>query len=171
MSLVALLAFSFGCRKKIKADFERPPAASVVTEPEPVSEGPEEPEALEVVVDPTEESAVPEEAPPPARPVRRRRPPEPPPPPPPPEEPPSPRLTSEPLTAEIGAIRDTLALTEAILSSLDQAALTAKQREQAAAARAFVTQARRALEEGDYRRASVLADKGIILAEDVRDGS
>lgn len=171
MLLVALSAFSFGCRKKIKTEFDRPPVASTVPEPEPVPEEPEEPEVPEVVVDPPEEPAVPEQAPPPAQPVRRKRPPEPSLPPPPPEEPPSPRLATEPETAETGAIRDTMALTEAILSSLDQESLSTKQREQAAAARAFVTQARRALEEGDYRRASVLADKGLILAEDVRDGS
>jgi hypothetical protein len=64
-----------------------------------------------------------------------------------------------------------LAITEAILSSLEDRSLNTQQREQAAAARAFVAQARKALEEGDFRRASVLADKGLILAQDVRDSS
>jgi hypothetical protein len=166
-----LVLSSLGCHKKVKAEFERPPAASTVPEAEPVPEEPEATEAPVIVAEPPDEEPVPEEVEPPPRPVRRRRPPDPPPPPPAPEEPPSPRLTTEPNNAETGIIRDKLALTEAILSTLEPGSLTVKQREQAAAARAFVTQARKALEEGDYRRALVLADKGLILAEDVRDAS
>ncbi len=160
---------SLGCHKKVKAEFKRPPAASTAPETEPASEEPEVTEAPKILTEPAEETPAPEEIEPPARPVRRSKPSDPPPPPPVPEEPPSPRLTTEPNNAETGIIRDKLALTEAILSALDQDSLTIKQREQAAVARAFVTQARKALEERDYRRASVLADKGLILAEDMRD--
>lgn len=55
----------------------------------------------------------------------------------------------------------------ALLGSIGIRELTPGQTEQLTAARAFVSQARRALEDGDPRRALVLIDKGLILAEDV----
>jgi hypothetical protein len=54
-----------------------------------------------------------------------------------------------------------------LLSSLGGRGLSDGQRDQVAAARGFVAQAQRALDEGDERRALVLVDKGLILAEDV----
>ena len=57
------------------------------------------------------------------------------------------------------------------MSSLSARALSDSQRQQFAAARGFVAQAQRALDEGDERRAIVLIDKGLILAEDVERSS
>lgn len=54
-----------------------------------------------------------------------------------------------------------------LLSSVGGRELSQRQREQVAAARGFVAHAQRALDEGDERRALVLIDKGLILAEDV----
>ena len=54
-----------------------------------------------------------------------------------------------------------------LLSSVGGRELSQGQREQVAAARGFVAQAQRALDKGDERRALVLVDKGLILAEDV----
>ena len=54
-----------------------------------------------------------------------------------------------------------------LLSSVGGRELSQGQREQGAAARGFVAHAQRALDEGDERRALVLIDKGLILAEDV----
>ena len=54
-----------------------------------------------------------------------------------------------------------------LLSSLSTRELSDSERQQFAAARGFVAQAQRALDEGDERRALVLLDKGLILAEDV----
>ncbi|MGH9336583.1 MAG: hypothetical protein ACRD21_22825, partial [Vicinamibacteria bacterium] len=54
-----------------------------------------------------------------------------------------------------------------LLGSISRRNLTSQQADQLVAARGFVSQARKALNEGDPRRALVLIDKGLILAEDV----
>jgi hypothetical protein len=54
-----------------------------------------------------------------------------------------------------------------LLGSIGNRDLTPEQAEQFTAAKAFVSQAHQALDEGDPRRALVLIDKGIILAQDV----
>lgn len=154
----------------MKAEFERPPA--VTTIPDPPENTTEEPdkdlEALEKASEPEEAPAPVSEKPSP-KPVQKPRAaplPEPPPP-----EPAEPRLTTHEDSLEARSIVEKLTRAEAILSTLENRTLTKKQREQLGAARAFVTQARRAYSEKDYRRAAVLADKGLILAEDVRNST
>ena len=101
-----------------------------------------------------------------------RAPPTPPPPEPPddvPAEPPSTeRAGSESVDPELLA---KLARANALMSSLPTRALSDGQRQQFAAARGFVAQAQRAVDEGDERRALVLIDKGLMLAEDVERSS
>jgi hypothetical protein len=168
--LLAVLALFAGCNKKVKAEFERPPAVAAIPEPTdpPTEPSREEIESPEINPEPSDEPVKKEEESPPPRPVPRRRPA--PPPEPPPPDPREPRLTDAD-SPEVLSISDKLTRTEVILAVLRRRSLTAEQREQAATARTFVNQARRALEDGDYRRAAVLADKGLILAEDVRDSS
>lgn len=175
VAIVCLLLLLFplaGCGKKAKAEFGRP--AAVSTEPpleEPPPETPDtEPESSEIAPEPEEVPPPPEEEKPPPRRVRAPKP-EPLPEPEPPPDPPEPSLTSSTDSPEARPILEKLARTEDILSSLRRRPLTTEQQKQAANARAFVSQAKQALEEGDYRRASVLADKGIILAEDLRDST
>lgn len=157
-----------GCNKKVEAVFERPPA--VASDPGPTETPTEQSETDVEPPEPlpeVEEELPPTESTPP--PVKRRpsRIPTSQPAPPPPPDPPLPRLSPGSNGEETRSIRNKLARAEFILSSLGKRTLTAKQREQAAAARAFVSQAKAALEEGDTRRAGVLADKALILARDV----
>jgi hypothetical protein len=161
-----------GCHKKPKVEFDRPPAVSTVPEtPEiPAEPAPQEDEILDALPEAVDEPAPVEEEEPPPKPVRRRRP-APPPEPPPTPDPHEPRLTEGSDSPEVRSIRNKLARADAILNILGRQSLTAVQREQASQARAFVNQAREALQDGDYRRAAVLADKGLILAEDVRESS
>jgi hypothetical protein len=160
-----------GCGKKAKAEFNRPAAVSTVPEPEePPPEPPDTEAEPEITPEPEEKPPPPEEEKPPPRRVRAPKP-EPPPEPEPPADPPEPRLTSSTDSAEARPILEKLARTEDILSSLGRRTLTTEQQKQAANARAFVSQAKQALDDGDYRRAAVLADKGIILAEDLRDST
>jgi outer membrane biosynthesis protein TonB len=171
---VLILAVSglTGCHKKPKVEFERPPAVASIPEtpanPEvPSTDETKEPDSQpEPVVEPTPTEA---ESPPP-KPVRRRKP-LPPPEPQPPPDPHEPRLTEGSDSPEVRSIRNKLARTVAILNIVEKQLLTKEQIEQAASARAFVNQAQEALEEGDYRRAAVLADKGLILAQDVRESA
>jgi hypothetical protein len=53
------------------------------------------------------------------------------------------------------------------MGTLSTRKLSDSQWQQFAAARGFVAQARRALNDGDERRALFLIDKGLILAADV----
>ena len=159
-----------GCHKNAKAEFERPPAVTKI--PEPAEKTSEEKDldldALEKSPEPKEESppATVEPAPKPIRPPEPSPLPEPPPP-----EPSEPRLTINEDSPAARSIVEKLTRAEAILSTLQTRSLTKEQREQLAASRAFVTQARKAYAEKDYRRAAVLADKGLILAEDVRSST
>ncbi len=75
---------------------------------------------------------------------------------------------SAPLDPEVlSKLRQAISL----LGSVQGRTLSNEQREQVTAARAFVTQAREASAEGDERRALVLIDKAVILAEDVERSS
>ena len=58
-----------------------------------------------------------------------------------------------------------------LLDSVEGRRLSNEQREQVTAAKAFVAQACEASAEGDERRALVLIDKAVILAEDVERSS
>jgi len=84
---------------------------------------------------------------------------------PPPEEPPSTTLAgggdADPELAS------KLERASTLLLSVSRRSLTSVQADQLFAARGFVAQAKQALAEGDPRRALVLIDKGLILAEDV----
>lgn len=147
-----------------------PATASVVppepTEPEPPAAEPESeppPEVVdaETVVEPVDPE-------PPSEPARRapRRPPLSEPEPKEPDEPP-------PSTQLSGAdeaspeLVSKLQRAGSLLSSVGDRELSISQKEQLVAARSFVSQARQALADGDERRALVLIDKGLILAEDV----
>jgi hypothetical protein len=167
--LVVTAALS-GCQKKVKAEFERPPAVTNIPDnPESTSEEPDKDlEALEKASEPVEAPTPVAEEPAP-QPVPRPR--ATPPPEPPPPEPAEPRLTINEDSQEARSIVEKLTRAEAILSTLEKRPLTKEQREQLGAARAFVIQARKAYSEKDYRRAAVLADKGLILAEDVRSST
>lgn len=124
---------------------------------EPVSEVEPEPAAEEPEPRPDE---APKSAPPPR------------PPPEPPNQvrkPPSPeRVGNEGVDPELLA---KLERASSLMSSLSARELSDSQRQQFVAARGFVAQAQRALDEGDERRALVLIEKGLILAEDVERSS
>ena len=161
-----------GCTRQVKAEFPRPPATAEIppsdeSEPEPeppaevvVDREPgeldPEPEPAPTIVEP--EPAPPQPAPPPV--AAEPSGPEP--------EPPSTHLA---VPDEAGAVdpevSSKLERAALLLSSVGGRELSQSQREQVAAARGFVAQASRALDEGDERRALVLVDKAIILAEDV----
>lgn len=174
VSALALLSFS-GCAKEVKANFPRPPATATLPLPEerddaePADEtapddGTAEEESPGTVE--AESSEAPAEASRPEPPGNAREP-EPAGPAPPP---PSTQM------GERGVPEDTeltvkLRRAGTLLSSVNLRELSSGQRQQLSAARTFVTQARRALREGDERRALVLLDKGLILAEDLERSS
>ncbi len=164
--LFALLSAN-GCSKEVKAEFPRPPATAAIPPseesqpaPEPVEvvddrEAPPEPEPEPEVDEPEREPRKPPPPPLAAEPVEETH-----------HEPPSTQLAS----ADGEVDPDVLSKLEragSLLSSIGGRDLSQGQREQIAAARGFVAQARRALDEGDERRALVLVDKGLLLAADV----
>lgn len=164
------LAVASGCVRRVKAEFPRPPAtAAIPAGSEPSEPAPEIP--VEAIVD-----RDPEPQPEPAPPVDEPEPDPPQPAPPPmaaePIEEPEP---DPPSTQLAGGVEDDvdpetlskLKQAETLLGSVGGRELSQGQREQIAAARGFVAQARRALDEGDERRALVLVDKALLLAEDV----
>jgi hypothetical protein len=164
--LFSLLWSAAGCAKEVKAEFPRPPAtAAPISEDEPEAlpaAAPEEPVATEPVESSAEIAEAPEE------------PPDPPPPPrsptpsaeqTPPVEPPSTTLAGS--TEVDPELATKLERASSLLRTISRRILTPVQAEQLIAARGFVAQARQALAEGDPRRAVVLIDKGLILAEDV----
>ena len=158
-----------GCSKEVKAEFPRPPATAAIP-PSQESEPTPEPPA-EVVAD-SESSPEPEPEPKVDEP--EPEPPKPSPPPvavepvqEPPPEPPSTQLASAVDGAVDPEVQMKLEQAGSLLSSVGGRELSQGQREQVAAARGFVAQAQRALDKGDERRALVLVDKGLILAEDV----
>ena len=173
--LAAPIALS-SCSKEVKAEFPRPPvtASTPAVEVEP----PSLPEAeslssepvvaeemdLEPVVETpspkaTVEPSLSRPAPTvPAKPPTLDA-----------EERPSTQLSgSDPVDPEVLAkLRQAISL----LGSVQGRKLSNEQHEQVTAARSFVTQARQASAEGDERRALVLIDKAVILAEDVESSS
>jgi len=83
----------------------------------------------------------------------------------PPDEPPSTTLAG---SGEVDPeLAGKLERARSLLRAINRRNLTSVQADQLIAARGFVAQARQALAEGDPRRALVLIDKGLILAEDV----
>jgi hypothetical protein len=157
-----------GCAKEVKAEFPRPPATATLPPPEEPPPPPEPEPAPEPEPEPVEEPVAedtekPQEPPPPSPPRRPAVPtpdPEEPPP-----EPPSTTLSGDgEVDPELAA---KLERASTLLQSVSRRQLTSVQAEQLVAARGFVAQARQALSEGDPRRALVLIDKGLILAEDV----
>ncbi len=164
--LFGILAAS-GCSKQVKAEFPRPPATAAIPpsqESEPSPEPPAEvlvdsepePEPEPVIDEPEPEPPKPSPPPVAAEPVEET-----------PLEPPSTQLASAVDGAVDPEVHSKLEQAGSLLSSVGGRELSQGQREQVAAARGFVTQAQRALDEGDERRALVLIDKGLILAEDV----
>jgi hypothetical protein len=160
-----------GCSKGVDADFPRPPATAATPPPEEPAPEPAPPAVVEVdrepepAPEPTSEidepepaPAEPRPAPEPAEPVEEA-----------PPEPASTQLARP--GGDVGnvdpEVLSKLEQAGSLLSSVGGRDLSQGQREQVAAARGFVAQARRALDEGDERRALVLVDKGLILAEDV----
>lgn len=164
--LLWVVLAAVGCHKKVKIEFERPPAVASVPEPEPAEPDPTatEPSPPDTSPKPTQETPEKEEPPPVPAPKPR---PAPPPEPVPSPEPPEPSLAQGDDSPESRSIMEKLTRAEGMLSTLRKRALTREQREQVAAAQAFVDQARKAHAERDYRRAAVLVDKGLLLAEDV----
>ncbi len=165
------LGLATGCSKRVKAEFERPPASASIPEAIPdVAET--EPEVQTTAV---QEDAVAAEATPPVEeppPPPRARPRPAPPPDPTPSPPPKPQLPADQRDSEERAtISNKLDRTVDLFSVLRNRPLTVQQREQFEAAQAFVAQARGALEGGDVVRANVLGDKGFLLAEDVERAS
>jgi outer membrane biosynthesis protein TonB len=171
LPLILLLAGS-SCTKEVKADFPRPPVTATMKpppvetpdegdpesaseEPEPESAEPEpqdEPEPEKPTPPPTRSRPAAESSEPPKGEAAK-------------PEPPSTQLAGS--SSVDPALAAKLDRASALLGSIGVRDLTPGQTEQLTAARAFVIQARRALEEGDPRRALVLIDKGLILAEDV----
>jgi hypothetical protein len=171
-ALPLLLLAGSSCSKQVKADFPRPPVTATM-KPPPV-ETPEEADPERAPEEPAPESADPEPKdepestkPSPASPRPRpaaesSKPPK--------DEAAKPEPTSTQLAGASSvdpALAAKMDRASALLGSIGVRDLTPGQTEQLTAARAFVIQARRALEEGDPRRALVLIDKGLILAEDV----
>ncbi len=166
--LFVLLWSAAGCAREVKADFPRPPATASLPAPKdlpeeiPPTAAPEEPVATEPVDTAPETEDEPEE-PPDAAP--RPRPQAPSPEEAPPVAPPSTTLAGS--TEVDPELASKLERASSLLRSISRRILTPVQAEQLIAARGFVAQARQALAEGDPRRAVVLIDKGLILAEDV----
>ena len=173
-SLAAPIALS-SCSKEIKAEFPRPPATASTpaveeptglpdaesSSPEPVVA--EEMELEPVVKTPPPKATVESPVPRPASTVSAK-----------PstldaEERSSTQLSgSNPVDPEmLVKLRQAISL----LGSVQGRKLSNEQHEQVTAARSFVTQARQASSEGDERRALVLIDKAVILAEDVESSS
>ncbi|HXV64600.1 MAG TPA: hypothetical protein VEK15_28135 [Vicinamibacteria bacterium] len=164
------------CSKDVKADFPRPPATASVAPPEP--DGPDTPEVAgpesepppetvetETIVEAVEPEPTPEDPP------RRALKPTPP-------EPESEEPEEPPPSTQLAGTGETspelvskLQRAGSLLSAIGERALSSPQREQLIAARSFVSQAREALADGDEKRALVLIDKGLILAEDVERSS
>lgn len=170
-ALLVGLGLATGCGKRVKVEFDRPPASASVPETMPdVTE--EEPEVQTTAIEEDEvaaEATPPVEEPPPP-PRTRPRPASPPDPAPPPSS--KPQLpTDQPDSEERATISSKLGRTADLFSVLRNRPLTVRQREQVEAAQAFAAQARAALEEGDVVRANVLGDKGFLLAEDVERAS
>lgn len=168
-SCVSLLLLSAaGCAKDVKAEFPRPPATATLPPPKdepvelPETPVPEEPVVTEPVESGSEVEEEPEEKPDVAPPPREQVPSteeEP------PEEPPSTTLAG---SGEVDPeLASKLERASSLLREISRRYLTSDQADQLIAARGFVAQAREALAEGDPRRALVLIDKGLILAEDV----
>ena len=165
--LSALLLDAAGCAKEVKAEFPRPPATATLPAPEeepespPPAPVPEEPEVVEPVesVSGAEEEAEkppngPRRSPQPVPSTEEEQ----------PEEPPSTTLAG---AGEVPELASKFERASFLLRSISRRNLTSVQADQLIAARGFVAQARQALAEGDPRRALVLIDKGLILAEDV----
>ena len=157
-----------GCSKEVKAEFPRPPATAAIPPSEPSEAAPERPADVvagrEPAPEPEPEPKVDEPEPelpkpllpPVAAPVEQT-----------PPERPSTQLASAGDEDVDPEVLSKLEQAGSLLSSVGGRELSQGQREQVAAARGFVAQAQRALDEGDERRALVLVDKGLILAEDV----
>jgi hypothetical protein len=162
-----LLWSAAGCAKEVKAEFPRPPAtAAPISVDEPEALPPTQPAEDPVVTEPEESATEVEEQPEePPDPAPRPRGPAPSPEETPPEEPPSTTLAGA--TEVDPELASKLERASSLLRSISRRILTPVQAEQLIAARGFVAQARQALAEGDPRRAIVLIDKGLILAEDV----
>lgn len=166
--LFALVAAS-GCTRAVKADFPRPPATAEIPASEAPEASPDAPEEVVVDLEPTPEpepepeidepAPAPRKAPPPPVPAEPVEAPAP--------EPPSTQLAGEEYEQVDPEVALKLEQAASLLSSVGGRDLSQGQREQVAAARGFVAQAQRALDEGDERRALVLIDKGLILAEDI----
>ena len=163
-----LLLTAAGCTKEVKADFPRPPATATLPPPleepqaVPPAPAPEEPIEVEPIEEESEGEDELEKTPPASR---RTREPVAPVPEETPEEPPSTTLAgSADIDPELAA---KLERARSLLRTVSRRNLTSVQADQLVAARGFVTQARQALAEGDPRRALVLIDKGLILADDV----
>lgn len=168
----SLVLLGVACSKEIKAEFPRPPASAAVEPPE------EAPVPIATAETPAPEGEVaaapPSVAPPEAREraetdAHRRRRRTTASPPPAEETPPTPPPSTQLARSEApdpGVVRK-LERAERLLVTADGRTLSRDLEEQLIAARAFLVQARAALEEGDERRAVVLIDKGLILAEDV----
>jgi len=166
--LSPLLLSVGGCAKEVKAEFPRPPATAALPAPKeepetlPETPVPEEPVVTEPVESATEvedEAEKPHNVPPLPQPVPPTEEEEP------PEEPPSTTLAG---SGEVDPeLAGKLEHASSLLRAISHRNLTSVQADQLIAARGFVAQARQALAEGDPRRALVLIDKGLILAEDV----
>ena len=160
-----------GCTRQVKAEFPRPPATAGIPpteEAQPASE----PSVDVAGREPGEDVPIPEPPPEVEEPEPVSREPAPPPVAAEPSDEPEPEPLSTQLAGadEAGSDPDIIAKLEqagALLGMVGGRELSQGQREQIAAARGFVAQARRALDEGDERRALVLVDKGLLLAEDV----
>lgn len=176
LAALPLWVLQTGCSKEVKADFPRPPAtaaagaASEEPEPEETPVALPEPETVEIELPPERSGEDPPEpeamAKSPSEPENRRpvaapevSPPEP--------APPSTQLGGAPSNGGSSALVSKLRRASSLLSSIERRELSPPQEEQFLAARGFVAQARKAFNDGDEKRALILIDKGLILAEDV----
>lgn len=173
LASVALGLGATGCARRAKAEFKRPPATASTPEapepePEPLPEQPvvEEPLTVdEVEVEPKASEPTVDAEPAPSPPKQTS--PSPPPQPGPPA--PAPQLADPQVTNP--EISSKLEQAGSLLTKIDTRDLSSEQGSQVAAAKAFVAQARDAFAEGDERRALVLVDKGLLLAQDVERSS
>ena len=170
LALVLLIAVS-ACSKKVPiVEFKRPPVtASVPAAPSAPSEpdsGGEEVETADNLppVSVSEPEASPPPPPRPARPSREETPADEP-------APPAEPSLDERLPELDPDTREKLVRADSLLVLVDARPLSSIQRQQAGSARAFVAQAKKAIREGDERRAVVLLGKGLLLVEDLERSS
>ena len=173
LALIWMLVGSVTCVRKVKADFPRPPAVmtDAINVPESEALAPESDDTTETPAELVDAGTEIKEEPKP-QPVMKPKamprqipkaepesdvfPPDPP-----------PKASRSEQPTVPSSIQGKVDKALALLTTVSTRLLTSVQHDQVNAARGFIEQAQGALLDGDDRRALVLADKGLILVDDV----